>query len=71
MSIGALRKLQHDHLPALAARSYLQFKNLVVAGIISASDLEKKLVASTNHIAAGDALAAIRRGFQAAGRKTQ
>jgi hypothetical protein len=64
---STLRKLANDPLPDLASRSFLQFKNYVVPGVMTAADLERKLLASVSStITSSDASETIRRAFEAA-----
>jgi hypothetical protein len=66
MSTAAFRKLAAQPHADLALAAFLRHRNMVTPGLMTAADLESRLVASTPNITAADALAAIRRGFAAA-----
>jgi hypothetical protein len=68
---SALRRLAHQPNSGLAAQAFCDFVNLAQTGLVSAEQIETRLMRSTlnSTISEIEAIAAIRRGFAAARRK--
>jgi hypothetical protein len=69
---ATLRRLAHQPHSGLAARALCDFVNLARTGLVSAEEIETRLMRSAlnSTITEAEAIAAIRAGFAAARRKS-